>query len=119
MLRVVLRKTLPNPGSDSVADTETVTKYCDRPPAGWWCNLEEGHEGPCPTRQIVSTMKSEDLYEMASVLAYVVRAYKINGTVSEKFESLTEHQKDCYAAALVVLGLPPDYLGPEIAEYAR
>jgi hypothetical protein len=23
---------------------------CQRPPAGWYCNLEEGHEGPCPTR---------------------------------------------------------------------
>jgi transcriptional regulator with XRE-family HTH domain len=23
---------------------------CERPPAGWSCNLERGHEGPCPTR---------------------------------------------------------------------
>lgn len=23
---------------------------CTRPPAGWWCSREEGHEGPCPTR---------------------------------------------------------------------
>lgn len=22
---------------------------CDRPPAGWHCNLERGHDGPCPT----------------------------------------------------------------------
>jgi hypothetical protein len=29
-----------------------VAKLCDRPPAGWWCNLERGHRGPCPTREI-------------------------------------------------------------------
>lgn len=23
---------------------------CTRPPFGWWCSLEEGHDGPCPTR---------------------------------------------------------------------
>lgn len=23
---------------------------CTRPPAGWYCTLEDGHEGPCPAR---------------------------------------------------------------------
>lgn len=24
-------------------------KQCDRPPQGWHCNLDAGHDGPCPT----------------------------------------------------------------------
>jgi len=23
---------------------------CDRPPVGWWCSREFGHEGPCAAR---------------------------------------------------------------------
>lgn len=23
---------------------------CNRPPAGWWCSREAGHEGPCAAR---------------------------------------------------------------------
>ncbi len=23
---------------------------CKRPPAGWYCTLEDGHDGPCPAR---------------------------------------------------------------------
>ena len=26
-----------------------MAEHCTRPPEGWWCSLEEGHEGPCPT----------------------------------------------------------------------
>ena len=25
---------------------------CDRPPKGWWCSLQQGHAGPCPTRRV-------------------------------------------------------------------
>ena len=24
---------------------------CTRPPTGWWCSREDGHDGPCPTRR--------------------------------------------------------------------
>lgn len=26
-----------------------ATALCDRPPAGWHCTLDAGHDGPCPT----------------------------------------------------------------------
>ena len=24
---------------------------CTRPPEGWWCELDEGHDGSCPARE--------------------------------------------------------------------
>lgn len=32
-----------------------TTKACTRPPEGWWCSLEEGHDGPCPTHPYYGT----------------------------------------------------------------
>ena len=26
---------------------------CSRPPPGWWCSREQGHEGPCAAREVV------------------------------------------------------------------
>ena len=28
---------------------EKGAQTCKLPPKGWYCNLEDGHEGPCPT----------------------------------------------------------------------
>jgi hypothetical protein len=28
---------------------EAIPGTCKRPPAGWFCTLEDGHDGPCPT----------------------------------------------------------------------
>lgn len=25
---------------------------CTRPPKGWYCNLDDGHDGPCPARPL-------------------------------------------------------------------
>ena len=28
---------------------------CTRPPEGWWCSLDAGHDGPCPTHPYYGT----------------------------------------------------------------
>jgi hypothetical protein len=28
---------------------KSLLHHCERPPAGWRCNLAPGHDGPCPT----------------------------------------------------------------------
>jgi hypothetical protein len=34
-------------------DTETLPLDlgCTMPPAGWWCSIEPGHDGPCAARE--------------------------------------------------------------------
>lgn len=32
-----------------------TAKHCTRPPEGWWCSLDEGHDGPCPTHPYYGT----------------------------------------------------------------
>jgi hypothetical protein len=34
-------------------DTETLPPDlgCTMPPAGWWCSIEPGHDGPCAARE--------------------------------------------------------------------
>lgn len=29
---------------------------CQRPPAGWYCSLSAGHDGPCPTWPVIHTV---------------------------------------------------------------
>ena len=31
-------------------EPDPVTDECDKPPAGWWCSRERGHNGPCAAR---------------------------------------------------------------------
>jgi hypothetical protein len=31
-----------------------MLKRCERPPEGWECSREPGHEGPCAARQIIA-----------------------------------------------------------------
>ena len=38
-------------GECSVTQTPQY-QGCNRPPDGWWCCSEAGHDGPCPTRRM-------------------------------------------------------------------
>jgi hypothetical protein len=32
-------------------DTLPLDLGCTMPPAGWWCSIEPGHDGPCAARE--------------------------------------------------------------------
>lgn len=45
-----LVRTILETMSTMTIEEEPKRGTCTRPPAGWWCSLDEGHEGPCPAR---------------------------------------------------------------------
>jgi hypothetical protein len=33
-------------------ENDFETELCHRPPPGWWCSRDPGHEGPCAARPL-------------------------------------------------------------------
>jgi hypothetical protein len=42
-----------------VASQAPLPARCMRPPRGWRCDLDEGHEGPCPVRAVAVSVPPE------------------------------------------------------------
>jgi hypothetical protein len=45
--------------ADFIEERVNLPVTCDRPPSGWWCSREPGHEGSCPTRPWKKIRKEE------------------------------------------------------------
>lgn len=59
---------------------------CTRPPAGWYCTLEDGHEGPCPAHPV-------DLIEQAQ------REAALSYSERQQLAELRDHQLKMARAA--------------------
>ena len=44
-------------------------QQCDLPPKGWYCTLEDGHDGPCPTHPCQWKLRVEQL-DRSGALAF-------------------------------------------------
>lgn len=43
---------------------------CKRPPEGWVCYLDEGHDGSCPTYAQLKPLTFEDLVAMGAQITF-------------------------------------------------
>lgn len=59
-----------------------VNGVCNRPPPGWWCSRESGHEGPCAARQ------TDPSNEALELLKAVDRALEEDGPWLELQKSI-------------------------------
>lgn len=67
---------------------DPLTILCNRPPEGWHCNLERGHEGSCPT--IPDATLASEAYER---IAWSLRDHGVSEAI-RAFENVTQHLKD-------------------------
>jgi hypothetical protein len=66
-----------NPIIQEYTDYADFTKLklpCLKPPVGWWCSFDDGHEGPCDIRQreykiYVGVLRLQDRTKWLDVLA--------------------------------------------------
>lgn len=68
---------------------------CSLPPSGWWCSLEEGHDGPCPTR---STQRFVTLTEQEAFALY--HSVMGNRFDADDIDSALKHIEPLYYASL-------------------
>lgn len=82
--------------------SSTGSDRCDRPPEGWFCTLDRGHDGPCPTHPVEKIDVDAEVNWLWDALDRLVRGHDMNA-YTKKDEHLTEFQKEALAHARVVL----------------
>lgn len=84
---------------------------CSRPPVGWRCSLDEGHDGPCPAVPVrsIAAAPAWRVGELRASLATLdpgARLYVLTsdaeGAIARPVDGIVEH-----APGMVVLLLAP------------